>query len=57
MNKKVIVIYNPICGKDSTRHTKREILSALSALPWNLLFYETAWIGHATEIVKNKCAV
>ena len=56
MNKKVIVIYNPICGKDSTRPTKREVQAALSALPWSLLFYETAWIGHATEIVKNKCA-
>ena len=55
MNKKVIAIYNPVCGKASTRPTKREILAALSALPWNLLFYETAWIGHATEIVKNKC--
>lgn len=56
MNKKVIVIYNPCSGKNATRPTKREIQSALSALPWNLLFYETAWIGHATEIVKNKCA-
>ncbi|MBR5619702.1 MAG: YegS/Rv2252/BmrU family lipid kinase [Clostridia bacterium] len=56
MNKKAIVIYNPICGKNSTRYTKRMIQSSLSALPLNLLFYETAWIGHATEIVKNKCA-
>ncbi len=56
MNKKVIVIYNPVCGKASTRPTKREIQAALSALPWSLLFYETAWIGHATEIVKTKCS-